>query len=309
MLNSAWRAAICVLTGIGMTVTAASTAHADGGVDVRPCAERDICTGVHDPGSTPTPGGGGTSGGGGGSDTCQWQGETVPCYLEGAGWFSDGCYYRLADPQPLPGEEAWDGHDSSQGAVYDRICRSNGTNEWAPSVFLAQPPAGPPPKSPVELAWDALKKITVGEPVLHAAPQSDAVVGSPVWLWFDAAKNVVAPDPSTVQGTGYTVTTRITLKKVVWSVDDGPAGDRISTFECNDAGTPFGSGGTPSCSHVFAKSSKDMADHAYTLKVRLYWDVTATTSTQVPINTTGFNWTTDGTQTLRVPVNEVQLLN
>ncbi|MFD8595511.1 hypothetical protein ACFV1L_10960 [Kitasatospora sp. NPDC059646] len=304
MLNSAWRAALCVLTGIGLTVAAVPAASAD---DVTECADHTICTGVHQPGSTGAPTGGGSGGSDPGSDTCSWNGETVPCWRDDLGWFSEGCYYRLADPQPLESEDVWDGKTAQDGAIYDRACLGN---EAPGSVFLARAPGSPPPKTPRQRAYDALGRIRIGLRELHVAPRTDAVVGSPVWLWFDP-NDFTGPLSGQVKAPDYDVTTTVTLKQVVWHVDDGPAGpNRTRDIVCNDAGTPFTPGGTPSCSHTFTATSAQMADHAFTVRVSLLWRVTARTSKNVDIDMADFTWRTDlADPVLRIPVNEVQVLN
>ncbi|WP_073808839.1 hypothetical protein [Kitasatospora sp. CB01950] len=306
MLNSARRAALCVLTGIGLTVGAVPSASAD---VVGPCGDTTICAG-HGWTATAQPPGSGGSGGGGdsGSNTCSWNGETVPCWRDDLGWFSEGCYYRLASPQPLESEDVWDGRTSKDGAIYDRACLGN---EAPGAVFLASPPAGMRPRTPRQLAFDALGKIEIGLRELHVAPKTDAVVGSPVWLWFDPARDFTGPLSGTVHAPDYDVTTTVTLKQVIWHVDDGPAGQgRVTDVVCDDAGTPFTAGGTPSCSHTFTASSAKMNDHAYTVTVSLLWRVTAHTSTNVDINMADFTWRTDlDKPVLRIPVNEVQVLN
>ncbi|MGW4380209.1 hypothetical protein [Kitasatospora sp. NPDC004531] len=305
MLNSAWRAALCVLTGIGLTVAAVPSASAD---VVGPCGDTTVCTGHQETGSAEIPGGGTGGGGDSGSEECRWNGQVVDCTIPGFDWFSDGCYYRTADPQPLESEEVWEGKTSKDGAIYDRYCLGN---EGLGTVFLAKPPGGPRPKSPRQYAFEALGKIEIGLRQLHVAPSTDAVVGSPVWLWFDPAKDFTGPLTGTVHAPAYDVITTVTLKQVVWHVDDGPAGSgRIRDVVCADAGTPYTAGGTPSCSHTFTASSAQMDGHAYTVRVSLLWRVTAHTSTNVDIDMADFTWRTDlKDPVLRIPVNEVQVLN
>ncbi|BAJ32180.1 MULTISPECIES: hypothetical protein [Kitasatospora] len=317
MLNSAWRTAICVLIGLGLAATAVPAASADdgGGVVIGPCADLSICTGTHHPGSTPTAGGGGTSGGsGGGTEMCTWKDKQVPCWRDDLGWFSEGCYYSLVTPQPLAGDRSWEGHTSKDGAIYQKACDLTGdllNFQSAGQTFLAQAPGKTPPKTPAQLAYDALQEITVVPPVLHAAPGKDAVVGSPVWLWMDANPRTVGPLSSELQGEGFKVTTTITLAEVEWSVDDGPAGDeQVGHFSCKDGGNPFSSTGTPSCSHVFEKSSAGMKEKAFTLGVRMLWHVSAHKDDGTPINMIPYDWWPTYTDAvLQVPVNEVQVLN
>ncbi|MFJ5229819.1 hypothetical protein ACIQBJ_07915 [Kitasatospora sp. NPDC088391] len=194
--------------------------------------------------------------------------------------------------------------------IYDQTCDPEGSARFQ-QVFLATPPGNPPPEAPGVVAWRALNTITPAKPVLHAAPAADAVVGSPVWLWFDATPDVAGPLSGKATGRGGTptVTTTITLKSVKWTVDDGPAGGRFQSFTCNSPGTPFKAGGTPTCSHVFTASSAKMKDHAYSLTVELHWTVTAKTSDNVKVDMDGVDWPTTYKEVLRVPVNEVQVLN
>ncbi|MFF4339274.1 hypothetical protein ACFY00_04935 [Kitasatospora sp. NPDC001540] len=289
------------------------SANAAGSTDTHPCAARVICTEHHGTSSPPATGGGGTSGGGGGggSSTCTWNQQVVPCYVPQWGWFSEGCYYQESNPQPLPGEEAWGGHSEKDGAIYDSACITN-TNEIQPfgQTFLAQAPGARPKKTPEEVAFDALMKIEVGEPVLHAAPAGDAVVGSPVWLWIDPDKGVVGPLSKELTEDGITVTTTVTLAEVEWTVDDGQGEKKVQSFTCKDAGVPYRPNGSPTCSHVFTQSSARMQDHAYSLSATLKWHVTARTRDNTDINMIAYDWTPTYTQAvLRVPVNEVQVLN
>ncbi|GLW68138.1 hypothetical protein Kpho02_04370 [Kitasatospora phosalacinea] len=237
----------------------------------------------------------------------------MPCWIDNRGAFSAGCYYIEASPQPLATETVWGTHTSKDGKIYDKSCILDDGFVPAGQVFLAQPVAARPPKSPREVARDALTTITVGEPVLHAAPADNAVVGSPVWLWIEPDKNVTGPlssPPLHEDDGGPTVITTITLKQVHWTVDDGPNPNApFQEFICQDGGTVFSRTGTPTCSHLFTQSSARMKDKAYSLSVRFEWQVTARTIDNVPIDTTGFRWTTTGSQVLRVPVNEVQVLN
>ncbi|MGW4804917.1 hypothetical protein [Kitasatospora sp. NPDC004272] len=312
MLNSAWRTAVCVLIGLGLAAAAVPAASADDD-PAAPCADRTICVEHHEPGSTPTAGGGssGGSGGSSGTDKCTWLGKEVACWLDDRGAFSEGCYYIEADPQPLPSEAVWAGRTSEDGAFYDKSCILDDGFVPAGRVFLATAVAPPPPKTPAQVAYDALKKITVAEPVLHGAPAKDAVVGSPVWLWFDQNPDTVGPLSETLEGVGFKVTTTVTLAEVVWNVDDGPAGgEQVQHFTCQDAGNPFSAQGKPTCSHVFTESSARMKDKAFTLSVTLKWHVSAQSTDGTAIDMTAFDWWPTYTEAvLSVPVNEVQVLN
>ncbi|MEV7215266.1 hypothetical protein AB0O31_19485 [Kitasatospora cineracea] len=313
MLNSARRSAICVLIGLGMAATAVPAARAGDGVPA-PCADLVLCGETHVPGSAPTGGGTSSGGSGGGAgDVCTWKGKQVACWRDDLGWFSEGCYYSEVTPQPVPEEAVWDGHTSKDGAIYQKACDLTGdlvNFQSAGQVFLAKAPGNPPPKTPAQVAYDALVRIEVAEPVLHAAPAADAVVGSPVWLWMDRNPDTVGPLSKTLAGVGFEVTTTITLAEVVWSVDE-PGGDgKVREFTCTDAGNPFTAGGTPTCSHVFTESSARMKGKAYTLKAALKWHVSARSSDNTAIDMAAYDWWPTYTKTvLSVPVGEVQVLN
>ncbi|MFB7947910.1 hypothetical protein ACFC6L_23690 [Kitasatospora phosalacinea] len=313
MLNSAGRAAICLMTGVGLTFAVVPSASADGPV-VTPCADRTIC--VSDHGTTTIPGSaGGTSGSGGGSgsSTCTWQGHEVPCWIDNRGAFSAGCYYIESVPQPLATETVWGTHTSEEGRIYDKSCILDDGFVPNGQVFLAQPVAARPPKPAREVARDALETIKVGKPVLRAAPATDAVVGSPVWLWVEPDRNVVGPlssPPLREDPGGPEVVATITLKQVRWTVDDGPGTAPFQQFTCKDGGAVFNKNGTPTCSRLFTQSSARMKDKAYTLSVQFDWVVTARTTDNTPIDMTGIStWSTPGDTVLSVPVNEVQVLN
>ncbi|MEV4555393.1 hypothetical protein AB0K51_00185 [Kitasatospora sp. NPDC049285] len=314
MLNSAWRVAICVLTGIGLSVAALPAANADGGgdVDIHPCASDDICVGVHDPGtpgSTSTPGGGG---GGGGDQSCSWNGIPYACWDDDLGWFSssDGCYYQTAFPQPDATDPAWNGHSSADGAVYDVNCRgADGQLSTKPQTFLAQAPGAAPAETPGSLARSIFADMVPDTPHLHAAPQGNAVVGSAVWLWYDRSTKASGPWPNTVKGQRFTVTVTFTLDHVTWN-----AGDGSPAFACKDPGTPYDkdapAGAQSTCSHTFAKSSAGKPDKAFTVTASPTWRVTAHRTDLPGVQIFNFLYTPATISgTMQLPVAEVQALN
>ena len=105
MLKTVFRTLL--LSALLLASTAPASAEEPGG-GVNPCAVRDICIVVTEPGGTAEPGsgGGGTSGGSdGGVQMCSWNGQQWPCWDDDLGWFStsDGCYYHRSEPQPPAG--------------------------------------------------------------------------------------------------------------------------------------------------------------------------------------------------------------
>ncbi len=132
-----------------------------------------------DPGSPGNPGGGDPGGGGGGGHTCTRNGTVVPCYVDVLGWFnqSDGCYYKLAEPQPpdLPeGKQA-----------YARTCDAGGAG-GTETVLLDAPPDGfGAPPNAADVAAELFASMTLERPRVGMAPGpgKPGLVGLPVWLW------------------------------------------------------------------------------------------------------------------------------
>ncbi|MFJ3789845.1 hypothetical protein [Kitasatospora sp. NPDC090091] len=283
---------------------------AGGGGDVTQCAVNVICTGVHTPGSTPSPGGGGTGGGGGGGgdQVCQWNGVPMACHDPVYGWFSssNGCYYRTTSPQPGAEDPVWAGHKPSEGAIYDVTCAySDGTFGAPQPTFFAQAPAAPPPMNPGTKAkeiWDAL---TFPFPEPGVAPEGTSVVGVPVWFWL---KNATTLNPVTVTEGAISVTVTPKLESVEWDLGDG--GPAVVCAGPNAGGTPYeakyGAAKSPTCGHVFTTGSGGKQGGTFTGTVTTRWRgyVTVTGSNQ-KVDPKDMSLFTD----LKLRVGEVQVLN
>ncbi|GJF27322.1 hypothetical protein KNE206_00220 [Kitasatospora sp. NE20-6] len=309
------KAFIRTLLLLALLLAPASPAAAngpDGGVN--PCAVRDICIIVTEPGGTADPGGGsgGTSGGSdGGVQMCAWNGQQWPCWDDDLGWFStaNGCYYHRSDPQPPAGDPSWEGHDPADGAVYEVNCRQTGdTLTPLPPQFFAQPPGGPPPPDrPYDLGMKALGMIHFDAPELHAAPAGTAVVGVPVWLWYAKSKTSSGPQSATAQGRTMHVTATAVLRTVHWDTGDGSPG-----ADCAGPGTPYvpgtGADVQPPCGHTYRSTSAGAQDQTLYLTARAVWRVVAVRSdTGAQVFAVDYAVTTDVPLPLKVA--EVQALN
>ncbi|WP_266319296.1 hypothetical protein [Kitasatospora sp. NBC_00240] len=275
MLKSIGRLTIRVMLAAGLLLTPAGPAWAEGpDGDVHQCEVTTICTDVHEPGTAPKPGttgGTGTNNGGGGVQTCTWNGEQWPCWDNDLGWFdsSNGCYYHRSSPQPPAGSKDWDGHDPADGAVYEVNCRQAGGGMMTQNpVFLAQAPGGPPPDNPATLAKDARDRIVFTAPQPHIAPADKALVGLPVWLWYDWSGAGKAPQPVTVKGNYISVTATPSVHRVIWDLGDG------HTVQCKGPGTPYPPGATgpsPDCPYLFTASSALKANGTFSVTVTVEW--------------------------------------
>ncbi|RQX11850.1 hypothetical protein DDE19_29790 [Micromonospora ureilytica] len=246
MLTRGEEAARRVLAGIGLALVlvvgatmpaAARRADPEAGC---PPDQPDCSVWDDEPGN---PGGGGNDGGdgdddgggdGGGSGTCQWDGRTVPCYDEVLGWFSssDGCYYKLAEPQAeAPEGQQW----------YVKTCNGGADVGNQTVVLLDDPPAGfGAPPNPEELARRALASISLLPAPLRMAPRKSigpGLVGLPVWMWAARSTSYFGPLTASASDRGVTVSIEAKVSRIVWDMGNG---DEVP---CETAGTPYDSKG------------------------------------------------------------------
>lgn len=219
------------------------------------------------------PGGGSSSGGSGGGSSggrsaCHWGATQFPCFDAQLGWFDneDGCYYRLADPQPPPNDPVWIGSTPGVGAVYTRTCEGlvyqplpggGGFVQAAgmSMVWLASAPPGSPVLVPpaVTLAQQALAKLRL--PTMRAASNGGSsqtsYVGVATWLWLDGAQWHALSATAAV-GTR-SVTLVATPTTVTWAMGDG------NSMSCAGPGEPFSaaSASDPPCGYTYRASSAD----------------------------------------------------
>jgi hypothetical protein len=203
-----------------------------------------------------------------GTRQCTWEVKrrVVPCYLPGGGSYgSDGCYYKLSDPQPPAGDPAWQGHKPGDGAVYDQTCyRTAGlTREMA--VWRETPPPG---VSPQTLAMRAVAMLRMRGPAIGIVPKPGSeggLVGLPVWMWTAVTPTTWGPNSATAAVPGLSVTATAKAQKIVWRMGDGHA------VTCPNPGTPYkpsyGDRKSPTCGYVYE------APNSYTVTGTTYWSV------------------------------------
>ena len=229
-------AALALLLTLGAAVPAIAAGRADPGAECPPgqsdCSVWDDDPGTPgDPGGGGDDGGGGDSGGGGGAAKCQWNGRTVKCYDSVLGWFnnSDGCYYKLAEPQP----EAPEGQ---QWYVAPATAATSGSQTTV--LRDAPPPGFGAPPDPEELARRALAKITIAAPRIAVAPraQQRSRPGRAAGLDVGPQRRpeVLRADPAGLgerAGPDRTITAK--FDRIVWNMGNG------RKVTCPGAGTPY----------------------------------------------------------------------
>jgi hypothetical protein len=181
------------------------------------------------PGNPGNPGGGG-GGNNGPARKCNRNGEPVPCYDGVLGWFSssNGCYYKLAEPQP-------DGVPEGQDA-YLMSCAGTGEASQV-MVMLDAPPAGfGAPPDPAEIAAQLMADLTLLPPRIGIAPHprtGPGLVGLPVWLWTNSGPETWGPQEDATSQQGIRVWIRAEVEKIVWKMGNG---DEVT---CPDRGQAY----------------------------------------------------------------------
>lgn len=269
------RLGITILTGLSAAVlvlTSVASAEAGppgGGQSCDPYT--GVCTViVTQPGDPRSGSSSGGSGGGSssGSSGCHWGATQFPCYDAQLGWFDneDGCYYRLADPQPPPSDPVWIGSMPGVGAVYTRTCEGlvytplpgGGGFVGAAGmsmVWLASAPPGSPVLVPpaATLAQQALAKLQL--PTMTAASNGGAsqtsYVGVPTWLWIEGAEWHALSATAAVGRRSVTLVATPTA--VTWAMGDG------SSTSCAGPGEPYSAvaADDPPCGYTYRVSSAD----------------------------------------------------
>jgi hypothetical protein len=240
-----------------------------------------VCeVGANNPGTGPSSGTG-QGGGQGGTPKCSWLGTTVPCWLNGRGWFdnSKGCYYLLLDPQPAQTDPVWQGRPAG-GAAYKESCFTTVQPGLVNMPWLDRTvwlPVGVPaaPLTPGAVAQIAISEITMNGPSNGVAPPvgSYVLVGMPMWLWTAQGATTWGPQTVVVTAGGITVTATATATSVTWYPGDG------NSVTCAGPGTPYDPATasrtvSPTCSYTYSRTSGDQPDQLFRLHGVTTWVIT-----------------------------------
>ncbi|WP_378101754.1 hypothetical protein [Cellulomonas sp. T2.31MG-18] len=219
------------------------------------------------------------------------------------GWWNDqdSCYWKLLDPQPAD-SVTWEGHYPN-GAIWDVLCLpivpGSSAGGWA---WRASPPPGYGGTSvtPAQLAQQAISQMVLTGPQIRLSIPADkfATVGVPVWLWTDVTPTTWGPNTATASVPGLSVTATAQARQIVWDTGDG------QSETCRNPGTAYYAGGvtSPTCQHVYQRSSADQPGLAYPIRATTTWDVTWTGG-----GTSG-SLTLTRVSTGQIRVGEVQVL-
>ncbi|MEU1836216.1 hypothetical protein [Micromonospora chersina] len=234
LLLTAGLALLLALTGAPALLASGASARAGNPGGECPPGQNDCNVWDDEPGTPGGPGGGGDPGGGGGDGggaaaKCQWNGRVIPCYDDLLGWFNngDGCYYKLAEPQPTaPEGQQW----------YVRTCNGGDLGEQSVVLRDGPPPGYGAPPDPEELARRALASISLLPPRVAVAPRRSkgpGLVGLPVWMWASGGASYFGPLRASASDRGLTVEITARVTRIVWTMGDG------TRVTCTGPGTPY----------------------------------------------------------------------
>ncbi|WP_231391453.1 hypothetical protein [Nocardiopsis sp. CNS-639] len=118
--------------------------------------------------------------------------------------------------------------------------------------------------SPAQVAAQAIELLPLPLPEIGLAPSPDstALVGLPVWLWVEG--QTWSEVSRTATAGSVSVTATATPDRVEWDMGDG------STVTCYNAGRPYTTGGSSSCTHTYERVS---GSGPYPITATVYWDI------------------------------------
>jgi hypothetical protein len=249
---------------------AGSAAQADPGDFVNCEQNPNAAECVLNPKIPQAPGGGG-GGGGGGATTCRYgDGQVVPCYLPGKGWFGgDACWYRPATGVELGAAEALGGKAVPPERWFTGTCGNPLTDSWPPGYVRFRLFGGQGPNLD-QLADEAVRKLRPPSPMIKVNPElpTAQVVYVPTWLWVDDSSWGARSATATAGGLSVSATAKPV--KVQWSTGDG------ASVTCRGRGTPWTVGtdpakASPTCGHTYTTAS---AGGVYTVRATVTWEIT-----------------------------------
>lgn len=118
--------------------------------------------------------------------------------------------------------------------------------------------------SPAQVAAQAIEQLPLPQPEigLAPAPGTTALVGLPVWLWVE--DQTWSEVSRTAAAGSVSVTATATPDRVEWVMGDG------SSVTCHNAGLPYTSGGTSSCTHTYERVS---GSEPYPITATVHWEI------------------------------------
>lgn len=122
------------------------------------------------------------------------------------------------------------------------------------------------------IVQQAVRKLNLPKPVIRTSPDEDfvQVVHVPTWMWVE--QSTWGPVSVSAEVDGVKVIATARPQKTVWSMGDG--GEVV----CEGPGTPYSGtytpkASSPDCGYTYSRASLSVPGKAYTVSVRVLWDV------------------------------------
>jgi hypothetical protein len=222
-------------------------------------------------------------------------GFEIDCFRDGLVWSnSRQCYEGIVDTMPPQSNPVWQGNTdgliivcSGLACIDDGGASDRGGPPCRQLTYWANRAPGETVTAP-EIAQQAVASMALhagaigtAPPPITVKPDSMAIIGIPVWLWVaDPGESTTGPITRTASVGRVSITATATLDRITYDMGDGS----MRTCEGpNAAGTAYtsGQGGLPSptCGHIYTRTSGNQPDTAYTITATSQWSITWSATT------------------------------
>lgn len=176
------------------------------------------------------------------------------------------------DPAGIAKRFAWDNAMCvGLGALAPACMAANAAGLFAGGA-PSQNGDAPAAPAPIVVARRAAARLHLPEPVIRSSPSpgQEQLVGLPTWLWID--RSSWTSRSATAAVPGVSVTARARPSQARWEMGDG------SVESCSGPGTPWRAGRdpasvSPTCGHVFRRSSAEEPGAAFAVTATVTWSV------------------------------------
>jgi hypothetical protein len=182
------------------------------------------------------------------------------------------CTTERMEPQPPAGSMFWGEKSPEDGAVYQRTCLNGPGGTPVTESVVLDGAAAAPAIDPEAVARQAVSKMKLLGPAIDSPRAAGRyTVGVPVWMWVEQTPTSYGPQTTSATAGAVTVTATARVSSITWNMGDG------SSVTCNGPGTPYraseGMAQSPTCGHVYAKTSAGAQSNKFTVTATSTWTV------------------------------------
>jgi hypothetical protein len=221
-----------------------------------------------------------------GEPVCYFQGEPLAsCYGPERSYWNGTCYVGPAVTSVPQAEQEGPNGESVPDEGQWRICYlPTADGEIVPGVGVCPVGAGlcvwvpageQPTVNPVDLAWQAIARLSLEPIEVGIVPESGedrlGLVGLPTWMWVsDPGDATWGPVTASASDGPVSVSITARARQVFWDMGDG------NIVVCGK-GIPYdrsyGIAESPNCGHRYEQTSVDQPDEAYQVVATTQWVV------------------------------------